>query len=79
MVTGYYGPHGSLEMCLAVRDGGFRHLYADVTDPGNLGASGELRAWNTSGMRIHLSASRFLPLLRRRGNQCKLFHPERGR
>ena len=50
LVTGSYGPHGSLELCLATRSGGFRHLYADATDPGHLTAAGSATAWATSGM-----------------------------
>ena len=51
MVPGTFGPHGSLELCLAVRDGGFRHLFVDALNPGNLGAGSDgTRTWNTSGV-----------------------------
>ena len=51
MVPGTFGPNGSLEMCLAVRSGGFRHLYMDALNPGNMVAGSHMtRTWNTSGV-----------------------------
>lgn len=49
LIAGSYGPHGSLELCLAVRAGGFRHLYADATDPWHVTSSHRASAWMTSG------------------------------
>jgi hypothetical protein len=40
LAAGSYGPHGSLELALAVRDLGFRHLYADATVPASWATSG---------------------------------------